>query len=282
MIPEPTWLQLPELEMFLKLSQNQEFGGNNKEIQAPRTQGQRGPGCAALLPLAGHWGLAAAPAPPELPRETQLGRVCQRLRMCEAAGMTVGSWRSGWGQGWGLERSSMEGLHLWELGLAHGAGTLSRSGRECLLEAEEGKLLGCWGLSECWGSRGINWGTLRMSGMGEQLRLRVLPCTGGGPQCSFPTCDFQDSISLLLEAVRTKNEELAQTWKKSEQWATIEQLCSKRGVPGVGCPSGRWSLVPWQSCLGVVWSCSQAVTEASGGSWGGSYSLVMGSWNGLG
>lgn len=40
MIPEPTWLQLPELEMFLKLSQNQEFGGNNKEIRAPRTQGQ--------------------------------------------------------------------------------------------------------------------------------------------------------------------------------------------------------------------------------------------------
>lgn len=41
-------------------------------------------------------------------------------------------------------------------------------------------------------------------------------------------CGFlQDSISLLLEAVRTRNEELAQTWKKSEQWATIEQLCSK-------------------------------------------------------
>lgn len=34
---------------------------------------------------------------------------------------------------------------------------------------------------------------------------------------------------MLLEAVRTKNEELAQTWKKSEQWATIEQLCSKKG-----------------------------------------------------
>lgn len=37
----------------------------------------------------------------------------------------------------------------------------------------------------------------------------------------------QDSIDLLLDAVRTSNEELAQTWKKSEQWATIEQLCSK-------------------------------------------------------
>ncbi|KAH0517965.1 Nuclear protein localization protein 4-like protein, partial [Microtus ochrogaster] len=46
---------------------------------------------------------------------------------------------------------------------------------------------------------------------------------------------LQDSISLLLEAVRTRNEELAQTWKKSEQWATIEQLCSTVGVqlPGI-------------------------------------------------
>ncbi|KAG7491224.1 hypothetical protein MATL_G00000680 [Megalops atlanticus] len=35
----------------------------------------------------------------------------------------------------------------------------------------------------------------------------------------------QDSIDLLLDAVKTSNEELAQTWKKSEQWATIEQLC---------------------------------------------------------
>lgn len=38
---------------------------------------------------------------------------------------------------------------------------------------------------------------------------------------------LQDSIDLLLDAVRTSNEDLAQTWKKSEQWATIEQLCSK-------------------------------------------------------
>ncbi|XP_073092209.1 nuclear protein localization protein 4 homolog isoform X2 [Manis javanica] len=42
---------------------------------------------------------------------------------------------------------------------------------------------------------------------------------------------LQDSISLLLEAVRTRNEGLAQTWKKSEQWATVEQLCSTVGVP---------------------------------------------------
>lgn len=38
---------------------------------------------------------------------------------------------------------------------------------------------------------------------------------------------LQDSIGLLLDAVKTSNEDLAQTWKKSEQWATIEQLCSK-------------------------------------------------------
>lgn len=38
--------------------------------------------------------------------------------------------------------------------------------------------------------------------------------------------------------MRTKNEELAQTWKKSEQWATIEQLCSKRRALGQGVPQG--------------------------------------------
>lgn len=36
---------------------------------------------------------------------------------------------------------------------------------------------------------------------------------------------------MLLEAVRTRNEELAQTWKRSEQWATIEQLCSEYPHP---------------------------------------------------
>ncbi|KAK2112351.1 hypothetical protein P7K49_012098 [Saguinus oedipus] len=52
-----------------------------------------------------------------------------------------------------------------------------------------------------------------------------------------------DSISLLLEAVRTRNEELAQTWKRSEQWATIEQLCSavddERGTDSTSLP-GMW------------------------------------------
>lgn len=59
---------------------------------------------------------------------------------------------------------------------------------------------------------------------------------------------------MLLEAVRTRNEELAQTWKKSEQWATIEQLCSKCPPPPAtpmtraqtSCPSGpstsSWAL----------------------------------------
>uniref|UniRef100_A0A6Q2Z1I8 Nuclear protein localization protein 4 homolog n=1 Tax=Esox lucius TaxID=8010 RepID=A0A6Q2Z1I8_ESOLU len=38
---------------------------------------------------------------------------------------------------------------------------------------------------------------------------------------------LKESIGLLLDAVKMKDEELAQTWKNSEQWATIEQLCSK-------------------------------------------------------
>uniref|UniRef100_A0A4W5KIN6 Nuclear protein localization protein 4 homolog n=1 Tax=Hucho hucho TaxID=62062 RepID=A0A4W5KIN6_9TELE len=45
---------------------------------------------------------------------------------------------------------------------------------------------------------------------------------------------LRDSIGLLLDAVKTKDEELAQTWKKSEQWATIEQLCSTVGGQSSG------------------------------------------------
>lgn len=59
--------------------------------------------------------------------------------MCEAAGMTVGSWRSGWEQGWGLECSSMEGLHLWELELA------CRVGNTCW-EQRKGAF---WGVGMC-------------------------------------------------------------------------------------------------------------------------------------
>ncbi|XP_007482935.1 nuclear protein localization protein 4 homolog isoform X2 [Monodelphis domestica] len=66
---------------------------------------------------------------------------------------------------------------------------------------------------------------------------------------------LQDSISLLLEAVRTRNEELAQTWKKSEQWATIEQLCSTVGVqlPGMheyGAIGG-----PTHATSSAMWAC---------------------------
>lgn len=194
--------------------------------------------------------------------------------MCEAAGITMGSWRSGWEQGWGLQCSSVEGLLLWELGVAHGARIVVCRGREYLLEAEErrfGRVGICLNAREQRDTQGHP----KNVGKGGTAQVQGPALHWRGPQCSFPTCDFQDSISLLLEAVRTKNEELAQTWKKSEQWATIEQLCSKRGVPGAGCPSGRGSLVPWQSWLGVVWSHSQAATEAAGGMWGGSCSMVM-------
>ncbi|KAM7068136.1 nuclear protein localization protein 4 homolog isoform 3-T3 [Molossus nigricans] len=66
---------------------------------------------------------------------------------------------------------------------------------------------------------------------------------------------LQDSISLLLEAVRTRDEELAQTWKKSEQWATIEQLCSTVGVqlPGLheyGAVGG-----PSHAATAAMWAC---------------------------
>uniref|UniRef100_A0A672KS94 Nuclear protein localization protein 4 homolog n=1 Tax=Sinocyclocheilus grahami TaxID=75366 RepID=A0A672KS94_SINGR len=69
---------------------------------------------------------------------------------------------------------------------------------------------------------------------------------------------LQDSIGLLLDAVKTSNEELAQTWKKSEQWATIEQLCSTVG----GQPSGSLdyamggpTLPQSSSSSSAVWSC---------------------------
>uniref|UniRef100_A0A8C9S5Z6 Nuclear protein localization protein 4 homolog n=1 Tax=Scleropages formosus TaxID=113540 RepID=A0A8C9S5Z6_SCLFO len=57
-----------------------------------------------------------------------------------------------------------------------------------------------------------------------------------------------DSMGLLLDAVKTSNEELAQTWRKSEQWATIEQLCSEYpwgGRSGVSGSSGSARLV-WE------------------------------------
>ncbi|KAK7919187.1 hypothetical protein WMY93_010471 [Mugilogobius chulae] len=66
-----------------------------------------------------------------------------------------------------------------------------------------------------------------------------------------------DSIGLLLDAVKTSNEDLAQTWKKSEQWATIEQLCStvggqpssSHGYGAMGGPSAPVSASSMWSCL---------------------------------
>ncbi|XP_063077857.1 nuclear protein localization protein 4 homolog [Engraulis encrasicolus] len=69
-----------------------------------------------------------------------------------------------------------------------------------------------------------------------------------------------DSIGLLLDAVKTSNEELAQTWKKSEQWATIEQLCSTVGMQqtsslddygALGGPSGSTP----SASSSAMWSC---------------------------
>uniref|UniRef100_A0A8C9ZRZ0 Nuclear protein localization protein 4 homolog n=1 Tax=Sander lucioperca TaxID=283035 RepID=A0A8C9ZRZ0_SANLU len=68
---------------------------------------------------------------------------------------------------------------------------------------------------------------------------------------------LRDSIGLLLDAVRTSNEDLAQTWKKSEQWATIEQLCStvggqpssSQGYGAMGGPSAPASSSAMWSCL---------------------------------
>ncbi|XP_005805422.1 nuclear protein localization protein 4 homolog [Xiphophorus maculatus] len=68
---------------------------------------------------------------------------------------------------------------------------------------------------------------------------------------------LRDSIGLLLDAVKTSNEELAQTWKKSEQWATIEQLCStvggqpssSLGYEAMGGPAAPASSSAMWSCL---------------------------------
>ncbi|KAG5262808.1 hypothetical protein AALO_G00279130 [Alosa alosa] len=68
---------------------------------------------------------------------------------------------------------------------------------------------------------------------------------------------LRDSIGLLLDAVKTSNEELALTWKKSEQWATIEQLCSTVGGQqaeslsdyAMGGPSAPASSSSMWSCL---------------------------------
>ncbi|XP_030779000.1 nuclear protein localization protein 4 homolog isoform X2 [Rhinopithecus roxellana] len=66
---------------------------------------------------------------------------------------------------------------------------------------------------------------------------------------------LQDSISLLLEAVRTRNEELAQTWKRSEQWATIEQLCSTVGVQLPGLHEYGAVGASTHTATAAMWAC---------------------------
>uniref|UniRef100_A0A4W4DRT4 Nuclear protein localization protein 4 homolog n=1 Tax=Electrophorus electricus TaxID=8005 RepID=A0A4W4DRT4_ELEEL len=85
---------------------------------------------------------------------------------------------------------------------------------------------------------------------------------------------LRDSIGLLLEAVKTSNEELAQTWKKSEQWATIEQLCSEcisnsleiweDSCASAGSRQALWTM-PWVARLSQhpPLSCGHASTAPS-------------------
>ncbi|TRY99005.1 hypothetical protein DNTS_034815 [Danionella cerebrum] len=66
---------------------------------------------------------------------------------------------------------------------------------------------------------------------------------------------LQDSIGLLLDAVKMSNEELAQTWKKSEQWATIEQLCSTVGGQQSGSLDYAMGGPTLPRSSSAVWSC---------------------------
>uniref|UniRef100_A0A8B9JHT7 NPL4 homolog, ubiquitin recognition factor n=1 Tax=Astyanax mexicanus TaxID=7994 RepID=A0A8B9JHT7_ASTMX len=66
---------------------------------------------------------------------------------------------------------------------------------------------------------------------------------------------LRDSIGLLLDAVKTSNEELAQTWKKSEQWATIEQLCSTVGGQQAGSLDYAMGGASVPASSSAMWSC---------------------------
>ncbi|XP_057682181.1 nuclear protein localization protein 4 homolog [Corythoichthys intestinalis] len=67
---------------------------------------------------------------------------------------------------------------------------------------------------------------------------------------------LRDTIGLLLDAVKTSDEELAETWKKSEQWATIEQLCGTVGGQPSGSMGSDGTVDPSASPLSsAMWSC---------------------------
>uniref|UniRef100_A0A8C9REA0 NPL4 homolog, ubiquitin recognition factor n=1 Tax=Scleropages formosus TaxID=113540 RepID=A0A8C9REA0_SCLFO len=61
----------------------------------------------------------------------------------------------------------------------------------------------------------------------------------------------RDNIGLLLDDVRTSDEDLAQTWRRSDQWATTEQLWGKSGR--VDYRTMGDTFIPVSST--VVWSC---------------------------
>lgn len=129
------------------------------------------------------------------------GHVCQRLqgrrglRMCRAARLTLGSWRSGQGcvrcRGWVPTRSGTVGLHPQESGSAHSTGTLSCTG-ECGGQLQpgwgitstqrKGKCLGSRGMSECWGEQKGQTASCslpkNLTSKEQQLRLTVLSCCG--------------------------------------------------------------------------------------------------------
>lgn len=64
-----------------------------------------------------------------------------------------------------------------------------------------------------------------------------------------------ESISLLLEAVKARKEEIAQTWKNSEQWATIEQLCSTDSSHPASMHEYGHERGPTHPAASATWSC---------------------------
>ncbi|KAK9887860.1 hypothetical protein WA026_000168 [Henosepilachna vigintioctopunctata] len=70
---------------------------------------------------------------------------------------------------------------------------------------------------------------------------------------------MKEYMGPLLEAIRTKNIELAEEWARSEHWATVEQLIAASSPP----PSRPGSVVGGSVSVGVggsssgpKWTCS--------------------------
>ncbi|XP_044759082.1 nuclear protein localization protein 4 homolog isoform X2 [Coccinella septempunctata] len=70
---------------------------------------------------------------------------------------------------------------------------------------------------------------------------------------------MQDYMGPLLEAIRTKNVELANEWSRSEQWATVEQLIAASSPPPSrpgSVAAGGISVGVGASSNGPKWTCS--------------------------